>query len=156
MSSVPSRNSALKRIFASACVTYSAIVVFLCLLLLVVSESLSRAVSPLNFLLIFPFSFLFSVANYIDRTAKISAFVKFLIHAVCTVGGFFCFLYLPAFGSRSESSSFVVFIAFLLLYLLVYGTVLLFRRRWKKEISAETEYKPQFQKGASDERSPKR
>ena len=156
MSSVPTRNLALKKIFASACITYSVIVVFLCLLLLVVSESLSRAVSPLNFLLVFPFSFFFSAANYIDRTTKLSAFVKFLIHAVCTVGGFFCFLYLPAFGGRSESSSFVVFIAFLLLYLLVYGTVLLFRRRWKKEISAEAEYKPMFQKGDSDDRSSKR
>lgn len=153
MSSSRSGSSAFQKIMTDSCIVYAVIVIVLCVLLLFVSEGASRAVSPLNFLLVFPFSVLFSSANYIGKSTRLSSILRFIIHAVFTVGGFFVFLYLPAFSGSSESSSLVVFIVFLALYLIVYGTVILFRRRWKKELSAESDYTPQFASRDEKDRS---
>ena len=147
MSSAQFRKSVLKKLLTDTAIIYTVIVVFLCILLIFLSEGASRAISPLNFLLVLPFSLFFASANYIEKHTRLNAFLKFVIHAVFTVGGFFCFLYLPAFSDNSQSGSFVVFIVFAALYLAVYGVIQLFRRRWRKELSAESAYKPQFKHG---------
>lgn len=136
--------SPMKSILRATCTVYTVIVLSLCVILLFASENLARAVSPVNFLLILPFSFVFSAANYVDGHSKLHQFPKSLIHFVLTVGGFFCFLYLPAFSGASESNSLVVFAVFTVLYLIVYGLVLLFRFRLKRELHLESDYEPQF------------
>ena len=139
------KHSPVKAILRATCAAYTVIVLFLCLVLLFTSDNADRTVSPLNFLLVLPFSLVFSVANYVDRETKLHPLPKSLLHFLLTVGGFFCFLYLPAFPNQGESSSLVVFGVFTLLYLIVYGLVLLFRFRLRKELRLESDYTPQFQ-----------
>ncbi|MBR2907288.1 MAG: hypothetical protein IKC26_04515 [Clostridia bacterium] len=147
--------SALRSILIGAACTYTAIVLFLCFILTGISDNASGVVSPLNFLLVFPFSLCFSVANFLHRSPKLGGFVKFVLHLLFTVGGFFCFLYLPAFSGKSTSSSFIVLIVVAVLYLISYGTVLLFRKRWKREFHKEKEYTPLFASKESSDRTKK-
>ena len=134
----------LKRIFVNSCITYTVIVLFLCLILLLISEDLGKAVSPQSFLLVFPFSVCIAIANDIDKNAKFAQFYKSLIHTVLTIGSFFCFLYFPAFQDAKDSNFFVVLLVFSVAYFMVYGLTLLFRHRINKEFRQDAEYTPQF------------
>ncbi len=133
----------VRSILKGAAVTYTTVVLFVCFVLTGVSEN-SAGISPMNFLLIFPFALCFSLANHLLRSEKLGGFPKFLLHFLLTIGGFFVFLYLPAFpGGKSSSSVLVLFIV-TIVYLILYGTVLLLRKRWKKEFGTETTYTAQF------------
>ena len=145
----------IKILLSSSCVTYSVIVMLLCVILLFTGNA-SGVVSPLNFLLVFPFSICFSIANYVDRNTKLSTLLKTVIHFVLTVGGFFCFLYLPAFSGNSDSNSIVVFAVFAICYLIVYGVILLFRKRWSKEVHLDGAYTSQFSMQDSDKSTHRR
>ena len=137
-------HSALRSVLLGAACIYTAVILFLCFILTGLSDGASGAVAPLNFLLVFPFSLCFSLANYLHRSAKMGGFVKFVLHFFLTVGGFFCFLYLPAFWESSSSSSILVFVAVSVLYLILYGAFLLFTKRWRREFREKEEYTPQF------------
>lgn len=137
-------HSALRSVLLGAACIYTAVALFLCFVLTGLTDGASGVVAPLNFLLIFPFSLCFSLANYLHRSTKMGGFVKFILHFLLTGGGFFCFLYLPAFWKSSSSNSILVFVAVLVLYLILYGAVLLFRKRWKREFREKEEYTPQF------------
>lgn len=144
MSKSTSKSQVIKRIFRSSCIIYTVIALFLCLILMMISEDLSKAISPKNFLLIFPFSVCLATANLLDKSSRLAQFYKSLLHAGITLGGFFLFLYLPAFRGTSDSNFFVVLLVFVVCYALIYGLTLLFRYRIRKEFGEETEYKPQF------------
>lgn len=144
MSDTNSPSAVLLAVFRKACVCYTVILLFLCLILTAVSEGTAAAVSPLNFLLVFPFAVCFASANYIDKKTRLSGFIKFLLHFILTVGGFFFFLLLPISYGNSESNSFLLLCFFAVCYLIVYGTILLFRKRWKKEFESEKTYTSQF------------
>lgn len=137
--------SAFRTIFRNACIFYTVIILFFCFVLTGLSDDTTSAVAPLNFLLVFPFSLCFAVANYIHRNVKIGGFWKFILHFLLTVGSFYCCLYLPYSGSEESTSfSFIIWVVFSVCYLIVYSLVLLFRKRWKKEFGAHSEYTPKF------------
>lgn len=144
--------SAVKRILADASITYTAVVLFVCFVLTGVAEG-SANISPLNFLFIFPFSLCFSLANYLHRSERIGKVVKVIFHFILTIGGFFCFLYLPAFRSAKTSNSILVLFIITVIYLIVYGTVLLLSKRWKREFQSETSYTPQFSLKSPNEKN---
>ena len=133
-----SASTALKSILTGGAVIYT---IFVLLLAFLQGEAVASG--SLRFLLLF--SLAFSSANYIQKNAKISSFLKFLVHFILTVGGLFLFVILPTPAEGNSSSHyFVVLCFFTALYLLVYGTAVFFRARWKKEIRREESYTPQF------------
>ena len=144
--------STIKKIFVDASIIYTAVVLFVCLVLTGMTEN-PPSVSPLNFLFIFPFSLCFSLANYLHHSDRIGAAFKFILHFLLTVGGFFCFLYLPAFPNGKTASSVLVLFIVIVVYLFVYGIVLLLSRRWKREFQSEASYTPQFSNKDSNGRS---
>lgn len=144
MSKSHSSLSALRSILIGAACTYTVIVLFLCFILTGIADGTSGVIAPMNFLFVFPFSLCFSVANYLHRGLKLGGFAKFILHFLLTVGGFFFFLYLPAFSGKDSSSSFLVLLVIAILYLTVYGVMLLFRKRWNREFRDKDNYTPQF------------
>ena len=128
---------------AQKILTGGAVIYTLFVLLLAFLQGQAVASGSLRFLLLF--SLCFSCANYIQIHTKISGFLKFIIHFLLTVGGLFLFVILPTPNEGSSSSRyFVVLCFFTVLYLLVYGSIVFFRSRWKKEIRQEEAYAPQF------------
>lgn len=139
----------IKKILINTAITYTTVVLFVCFVLTGVTEN-SANISPLNFLYIFPFSLCFSFANYLHRSERIGIAVKFVLHFFLTIGGFFFFLYLPAFKNGKRSSSILVLFIITIVYLLVYGIVLLLSKRWKREFHPEGSYTPQFSAKSSN------
>ena len=143
-----SLTAVLRRILSKACISYTVIALLICFILTGIADKV--AISSISFLLIFPFSVCFAAANELLRTERLNGLLKFVFHAVLTIGGFFCFLYLPAFSGNGGASSLVVLAVFALLYFAVYGAIALFRSRWKKQLRMEADYKPQFSKAEED------
>jgi hypothetical protein len=82
--------------------------------------------------------------NHLHKAKEKSPFLSFLFNFIFTVGGFFLFLYLPAYKDASSSSSFLLLLLFVAVYLVIYGIDALFRSRWKKQVRLESDYQPQF------------
>lgn len=134
-------HNAVRKILRNTCICYTVLVLALCFILL---WGASAPIYPSSFLLMFPFALCFCIASQAHQSKRIPSLLKFVIHFVLTVGGFFCFMYLPAFSDSSESMSMVVFTVFVLCYLVTYGLIMLFRKRWKKEFGPEPEYTPLY------------
>lgn len=147
--SVSNKKHVLKQILTEACVIYTIVVLLLCGILLFMAEN--GTLAPASFLFVLPFAVCIAVANALRQRTGLSALLKFILHFVLTVGGFYFFLYLPAFSGTPDSVSIVVLFVFAVFYLIVYGLVRLFTHRWERQIRLESDYKSQFS-AASDER----
>lgn len=140
----PSLILPVKQIFVSSAVLFTVAVLLLGFILAGTSGDLS--IDPIRFLLIYPFALSLATGNHLHEAKKHSPFLAFLFNFIFTVGGFFLFLYLPAYKGASSSSSFLILLLFTLIYLVIYGIDALFRSRWKKQIRLESDYQPQFSK----------
>lgn len=138
----PSLILPVKQIFVSSAVLFTVAVLLLGFILAGTSGDLS--IDPIRFLLIYPFALSLATGNHLHKAKKHSPFLAFLFHFLFTVGGFFLFLYLPAYKGASSSSSFLILLLFTLIYLVIYGIYALFRSRWKKQVRLESDYQPQF------------
>ena len=138
----PSPITRIKQILVTSAVIYTLSVLLISFILTGLSGD--QAIDPIRFLLIFPFSLSLAIGNHLYKFCKRSAFFAFLYHFLFTVGGFYLFLYLPAYREASSSSSFLVLLFFAVIYLVVYGVCALFRNRWKKQVRLESDYQPQF------------
>ena len=132
----------IKQIFIGASVSFTVIVIVLSFILAGLSGN--QSIDPIRFLLIFPFSVCLSLANIYHKNEKHAAFLRFFVHSLLTVGGFFLFLYLPAYRNAETSSLFLVLLLFSVLYVIGYGIYALFIGRWKKQVRLESDYQPHF------------
>ena len=138
----PSLILPVKHIFVSSAVIFTMVVLLLGFILAGTSGDLS--IDPIRFLLIYPFALSLATGNHLHKAKKKSPLLSFLFHFLFTVGGFFLFLYLPAYKGASSSSSFLVLLLFAVIDLAVYGIYAIFRNRWKKQVRLESDYQPQF------------
>lgn len=138
----PSPILRIKQIFVSSAVIFTVAVLLLGFILAGASGNLS--IDPIRFLLIFPFALSLAIGNDLHKAKKNSPFLSFLFHFIFTVGGFFLFLYLPAYKDASSSSSFLILLLFAAVYLVIYGIYAIFRSRWKKQVRLESDYQSQF------------
>ena len=134
----------LRMILKHACVCYTVTALVLCTVLLLIFGGSSGTISPLSFLLIFPFSVCYAVAAFLYKKTALPLAAKVILHFLFTVGGFFFFVFLPARSANRESGSVAILITFIIGYLIIFGLTALFTRRWKKETDCEEDYTPQF------------
>ena len=138
----------MKKVFGKialmSCVYYTASVFLILLLSAIVSRDLSHGVKPVSLILILPFAVLFAAANYLYRHAAFGKFWRLLLHFILTVGGAFCFLYLPNRGDGGRGG--VLLLVLTVLYAVIMGTVLLIGARVRRVTRDESDYQSVYKK----------
>ena len=98
-------------------------------------------------LLVFPFSCLFSAANWIYRHTDMQKWVRVFIHYTLTVGGAFIFLFLPNKApTQKASASLLLFLVFTVLYAIIMGIVLGISARIHRVKREASQYRSVYRK----------
>ena len=90
------QQSPLKSLLQKTCLWYSGISLFVLTFNVILYNNEKVAVSPLNFLLFFPFALCLSLAALVRRSDKLPTAARVLLHPVCVLGGFALCVYLPS------------------------------------------------------------
>ena len=120
----------IKNIFTSSCSYFTAIT-----LALLIIQSFSadiRYITPIRFLLIYPFSFAMALGNLVLRSKSIKPFAKIMYHYLISIASFYIFLVLPAKNSGSPA---VLLLTLTFVYFVIATPILIIRhKQHKKEI----------------------
>ena len=139
----------VKFLLTCTCVYYTASIVLLCLAQLLFSQG-EGALGQVNLsgarlLWLLPFALTLTLARVLRSLPSLPGGLKFPLHMVTTLLGFFLFAYLPARKGTVQNP--VVFFSLLLVvYLLIALIWYLFHRRYHDQKDRETPYHSQYQK----------
>lgn len=78
------------------CVWYSGISLFVLTVNVILSGNEQAYVSPLSFLLFFPFALCLTLAATVRRSDRLSTALRVILHPVLVLGGFALCVYLPS------------------------------------------------------------
>ena len=78
------------------CAWYSGISLFVLMVNVIFFNNENFHVSPLNFLLFFPFALCLSLATLVRRSGRLSAVLRIILHPALVLGGFALCVYLPS------------------------------------------------------------
>ena len=99
----------IKRLFIGACVYYSIFSLLLLLITVIISgQSSGSILSVPNILLLFPFSFSLSGAEFIRKSDKLSSGIRLLLHYVILAAAFLLFLWAPSNAQKTIQSAFML------------------------------------------------
>ena len=114
-------SAVLKKLFTVACVYYS---VFSLLLLLISAIAAGgtegKIIGVLNVLLLFPFAFSLSGAEFLRKSSKLSGAVRMLLHYLIFAAAFLLFLWLPSQTNKSILNAFFTLLLITVIYWIVY------------------------------------
>ncbi len=113
----------IKKALASGCVYFTVISVFLLAIQLIFGEETdTTTVTPLRFILIYPYSFLIALGGIVHSDKKINVVLRVLCHYAAVALGFFVLMYIPtatnARGSEILVALFTVTIVYVFGYLI--------------------------------------
>lgn len=113
----------IKKALASGCVYFTLISIFLLAIQLIFGEATdTTTVTPLRFILIYPYSFLIALGNIVHSDKKINIVLRVLCHYTTVALGFFVLMYIPtatnARGSEILVALFTVTIVYVFGYLI--------------------------------------
>ena len=83
-------------ILQRTCAWYSGISLFILIVNVILFHNEKASVSPLSFLLFFPFALCLSLATLVRRSDRLPVVARVLLHPLCTLGGFALCVYLPS------------------------------------------------------------
>ncbi|MBQ9086995.1 MAG: hypothetical protein IJY47_07410 [Clostridia bacterium] len=135
----------LKQAFLRASVYFTVCAALYSLLMAVVNVTEEEVLlSAEQLLLIFVFALLAGLGQSILRLPRVSGVIRYLAHyGILAMGFYACFL-LPA--GMSATQIFIGLVLYTLLYLLIMGTIALFRARFRANAEKEAPYESQFKK----------
>ena len=132
-----------KKLLNSACIIFTVITAAYMLILQIINITDSDAgIEASRVLLFFIFSLLLSTANVILSTNKIHAALRYIIHYVISIFGFWTCFCLP--NKMNFSRTLVGIVIFSIAYIIVMSVIGIFSRRFKKAQKPERKYEKQF------------
>lgn len=131
---------AIKKAFTRGCIYFTLISVFLLAIQLIFGEATdTTTVTPLRFILIYPYSFLIALGGIAHADKRLNAVLRVICHYASIALGFFVFMYIPtatdARGSEILVALFTVTVVYAfgyLIYKLVLSTVKSKKNKEKK------------------------
>ena len=126
-----SKKDFLKRVCVHTAIYFTVTTLLLVLFSVIINaDALTRGVPAVPQLLLLPFSLLFAAANVQFKYATYSTPWRVTLHAILTVGGLFCLVYLPnQEPGKAASVHFGFLLGILLIYAVIMGIFLLVRAR---------------------------
>lgn len=112
----------IKRLLVGACVYYSVFSLMLLIINVMINGQVAgSALSVPNVLLLFPFSFSLSGAEFIRKSEKLSGGVRMLLHYLILAAAFLLFLWLPSNTQKTVQSAFLLLFLVSIVYWLICG-----------------------------------
>ena len=114
-------STVLKRLFTAACVYYSIFSLLLLLINVVLTGGTDgKVIGVLNVLLLFPFSFSLSGAEFLRKSSKLSGVTKMLLHYLIFTAAFLLFLWMPSKTTKTLINAIFTLLLVTLIYWVVY------------------------------------
>ena len=132
------QQSPVVALLQKTCMWYSGISLFILMVNVIFLHNKNASVSPLGFLLFFPFALCLSLATLVRRSDRLPAAARVILHPLCVLGGFALCVYLP-----SNRNPVVLALAAAIYGLTVLIIWLCTRRKQQKKVDA-TPYIRQF------------
>ena len=112
----------IKRLFIGACVYYSIFSLLLLLINVIINGKVAGSVlSVPNILLLFPFSFSLSGAEFIRKSDKLSGGIRVLLHYLILAAAFLLFLWFPSNAQKTLQSAFLLLFLESVVYWIVFA-----------------------------------
>ena len=120
--SVMKTSVVIKRLFIGACVYYSIFSLLLLLINVIINGKVAGSVlSVPNILLLFPFSFSLSGAEFIRKSDKLSGGIRVLLHYLILAAAFLLFLWFPSNAQKTLQSAFLLLFLESVVYWIVFA-----------------------------------
>ncbi|MBR6781945.1 MAG: hypothetical protein IKM33_01950 [Clostridia bacterium] len=141
--------SRLRSLWLGACARFTLLCLFMLVTSAIASDSLTITyVDTVHFFLLLPFGLCLTLAAWVRRSPKLGSGAKVGLHALCTLGGFYLFGYLP-YQVRTKPSGMqilLILLATTLVYALVMGIYAAVTAKTREREREETPYESQFRK----------
>ena len=112
----------IKRLFIGACVYYSIFSLLLLLINVIINGKVAGSVlSVPNILLLFPFAFSLSGAEFIRKSDKLSGGIRVLLHYLILAAAFLLFLWFPSNAQKTLQSAFLLLFLESVVYWIVFA-----------------------------------
>lgn len=136
----------IQKIVVPACIYFTIITVPFALLVFAIygGGSFGGTLSALRTAMFFIFALVFSTANALVKSERITFGMRILIHALLTGVGFWLFILLPA--QLGGSGTLTGMLIYLVVYAIVLVVVLAKRAQNKKLENRQSEYREMFKK----------
>ena len=110
-----------KQLFTGTCVYYSVFSLVLLVVSIIFKGGVENVgIGVLNVLLLFPFSFALSGAEFLRKSTKLSGAVRMLLHYLILVAAFLLFLWLPSNMTKNLGNGLLMICLVTAVYWLVY------------------------------------
>ena len=120
--SVMKTSVVIKRLFIGACVYYSIFSLLLLLINVIINGKVAGSVlSVPNILLLFPFAFSLSGAEFIRKSDKLSGGIRVLLHYLILAAAFLLFLWFPSNAQKTLQSAFLLLFLESVVYWIVFA-----------------------------------
>ncbi len=128
----------IKYILSHSCIYFTAATLVLLFIIQITSGSESeKAIEPSRFLLIYPFTFAFALADCIFKVRSLGTAAKVFIHYAIVVISFYAFVCAPA---KSAANPIVIIVFMSLVYFIIATPILIVRHSIKKKKEKEVPY----------------
>ena len=112
----------IKRLFIGACVYYSIFSLLLLLINVIINGKVAGSVlSVPNILLLFPFAFSLSGAEFIRKSDKLSGGIRILLHYLILAAAFLLFLWFPSNAQKTIQSAILLLFLESIVYWIVFA-----------------------------------
>ena len=139
----------LKSLWLGTCSRFTLLCLFMLVTSAIAADSLTTTyVDTVHFFLLLPFGLCLTLAAWVRRSPKLGSGAKVGLHALCTLGGFYLFGYLP-YQVRTKPSGMQILLILLtaiLVYALVMGIYVAATAKSRQKKRNETPYESQFRK----------
>ena len=129
----------MKKAFVSSCIFFTIIIVIYSLIVIAFFNGMGM--NPTSVFLLFPFSYVITLANYIFKYTNLSKGTKIVLHFLMYTASTVIFVYIPhgsAFSPKNSMILFVIYCIFYIIGLLIYSLVKSAKLRKSEK---KTEYK---------------
>ena len=139
----------LRSLWLGPCARFTLLCLFMLVTSAIASDSLAITyVDTVHFFLLLPFGLCLTLAAGVRRSPKLGSGAKVGLHALCTLGGFYLFGYLP-YQVRTKPSDIqilLILLAAVLVYTLIMGVYAAATAKSRQKKRNETPYESQFRK----------
>lgn len=136
---------AIKKALAHGCIYFTLISIFLLAVQLIFGEATNTTtVTPLRFILIYPYSFLIALGGIVHADKRLNAVLRVVCHYAAIALGFFIFMYIPTATNARGSEILVALFTVTLVYAFGYLMYRLISSAIKSKKNKEKKYDSMF------------
>ena len=129
----------MKKAFLSSCLLFSSVIVVFSLSVLLFSGG--SGMNPQSVFLLFPFSYLITLANYILKYANLAKGSKIAIHFLIYTVSTIAFIYAPHGSAFSPQSVMILFALYVIVYIASVAIYFGIKSSKLRKTEKKTEYK---------------